>query len=336
MTTNRCNLACKHCYQDAGDSYTDELTTAEAQQLISDIARTGFKIMIFSGGEPLMRPDIYELVSYARAAGLRPVFGTNGTLITPDVAAKLKAAGAAAMGISLDSLDEGKHDEFRGQRDAFALTLAGIENCRQAGLPYQLHTTITDWNRDEVLAITDFAVAKGAVAHYIFFLIPVGRGILIEDTSLEVNSYEALLRDIMNKQKEVKIDIKPTCAPQFTRVAKELGVDTRFARGCLAGLTYCIISPQGIVRPCAYMTEAAGDIRRESFTDIWQGSAIFAKLRTEAYQGTCGVCDHKTLCGGCRARAGYYHDGDILAEDSYCAHSLALRLSEPQGKQVRK
>ena len=283
MTTNRCNLRCVHCYQDAEEATDLELSTEEGKKMISEIARAGFKVMIFSGGEPLMRPDIYELVSYAREQGLRPVFGTNGTLITPEVAHKLKEAGACAMGISVDSLSAEKHDKFRGLENAWELTQAGIAACKEAGLPFQLHTTVVDWNRDEVCDITDFAVEIGAMAHYIFFLIPVGRGKFINDTALEVADNERLLRAIMAKSAEVPIDVKPTCAPQFTRVAKQLGVDTRFGRGCLAGLTYCVIGSEGIVRPCAYMTEEAGDVRQQPFDEIWATSPVFERLRTQAY-----------------------------------------------------
>ena len=328
MTTNKCNLKCVHCYQDAEEATDKELSCEEGKKMIDEIARAGFKVMIFSGGEPLMRPDIYELVAHAARAGLRPVFGSNGTLITPEVALRLKEAGACAMGISVDSLDAAKHDKFRGLEHAYDLTMAGIEACKQAGLPFQLHTTVVDWNRDEVCAITDFAVEIGAMAHYVFFLIPVGRGKFIQETSLEVLDNEKLLNDIMTKASQVPIDVKPTCAPQFTRVAKQLGVDTRFERGCLAALTYCVVGSEGIVRPCAYMTEEAGDVRTQPFDEIWRTSPVFEKLRTQAYSGSCGTCDYAQGCGGCRARAAYYHDGDILAQDDYCAHGL--RCSDEQ------
>lgn len=329
MTTNQCNLSCKHCYQDAGHKKEEELSTAQAKKLIDEIARAGFKIMIFSGGEPLLRPDIFELVAYAAKAGLRPVFGTNGMLITKDVALQLKDSGAAAMGISLDSLDEQKHNNFRGNKEAFRKTMEGMQNCKEAGLPFQIHTTVMDWNQNEVCDLVDFAVRKGAIAHYIFFLIPVGRGKFIEETSLEVAEYEALLHTIMEKQKAVPIDIKPTCAPQFTRVAKQIGTRTRFSQGCLAGSSYCIVSPVGIVRPCAYMTEEAGDIRQMPFDEIWKNSPLFENLRTRDYKGACGVCDYKMACSGCRARAGYYHGGDYMAEDSYCAYQKQLAAGVP-------
>lgn len=326
MATNRCNLACEHCYQDAGDAESRELSTAEARKMIGEIARAGFKVMIFSGGEPLMRPDIYELVEHAANAGLRPVFGTNGTLIDDAVARRLKECGAAAMGISVDSLDAAKHDRFRGLENAHALTIAGIESCKRAGLPFQVHTTVVGWNRDEICGITDFAVEMGAVGHFVFFLIPVGRGEFIQDTALEVRENELLLRQLMEKQREVPIPVKPTCAPQFTRVAAELGVKTRYRQGCLAGLTYCVVGSQGIVRPCAYMTEEAGDVREAPFDAIWNESAVFARLRTRAYSGACGSCDYSDRCGGCRARAAYYHEGNYLAQDDYCAHGLGLDI----------
>ncbi len=327
MTTNRCNLACKHCYQDASpDACARELAGDEARALIDQIAAAGFKVMIFSGGEPLMRPDIYELVAYAVGKGLRPVFGTNGTLITPEVATRLKQAGACAMGISLDSLDAAKHDAFRGMAGAWEATVAGMRACREAGLPFQVHTTALDWNEGEICDITDFAVELGAVAHYVFFLIPVGRGKYINDTSLEVAANERLLRRLMAKQAEAPIDVKPTCAPQFTRVAEQMGVETRFARGCLAGLTYCIVSPEGVVRPCAYMEQEAGNVRERPFDQIWRTSPVFERLRTRSYAGSCGTCDYRQGCGGCRARAAYYHEGDFMAQDDYCAHSRGLTV----------
>ena len=298
MTTNKCNLTCKHCYQDARpDACANELTTDEARALIDQIAAAGFKIMIFSGGEPLMRPDIYDLVAYAASKGLRPVFGT---------------------------LDRAKHDSVRGLEGAWDATVAGMRACREVGLPFQIHTTVLDWNEHEVCDITDFAVEHGAIAHYIFFLIPVGRGKYINDTSLKVAANERLLRQIMAKQAEVSIDVKPTCAPQFTRVAEQLGVKTRFERGCLAGLTYCIVSPEGVVRPCAYMTEEAGNVREQPFDEIWKTSPVFERLRMREYGGSCGTCDFRAGCGGCRARAAYYHDGDFMAQDDYCAHGREI------------
>ncbi|NJD01926.1 MAG: putative heme d1 biosynthesis radical SAM protein NirJ2 [Ruminiclostridium sp.] len=319
-TTNACNMHCGHCYRDAGVKAKDELNTEEAKNLLSEIAKAGFKIMIFSGGEPLTRPDITELTAFAKTKGMVPVFGTNGTLITPRMAKDLKEAGAAGMGISLDSMDKEKHDTFRCCTNGWEKAVKGMVNCREAGLAFQIHTTVMEWNKHEIIDITDFAVEIGAKGHHIFFLVPTGRGKKIEDESLEMHDYESLLENIMKKQKEVSIEIKPTCAPQFMRIASEMGMNLRFGRGCLAGTHYCIISPVGDVQPCAFLNMAAGNVRKTPFSEIWQNSEVFKLLRTMDYKGRCGSCKYKVKCGGCRARAAYYNNGDIMSEDSCCLY----------------
>ena len=319
-TTNACNMYCDHCYRDAGCKAEEELSTAEAKTLLEQIARAGFKIMIFSGGEPLMRPDIVELVAYAASLGLRPVFGTNGTLITLEMAQKLKAAGAMGMGISLDSMDREKHNAFRKFPGAWEGAVQGMRNCRAAGLPFQIHTTVMEWNKHELEALTDFAVAEGAVAHHFFFLVPTGRAKTIEAESLTAEAYEAPLTRIMKKQHEADIELKPTCAPQFLRIAAQMGMKTRFRRGCLAGMAYCIISPRGKVQPCAYLNMELGDVRQTPFDEIWKNSEVLNKLRTLEYSGGCGSCEYKRACGGCRARAAYYHEGDYMAEEPWCLY----------------
>ncbi|AVX31272.1 putative heme d1 biosynthesis radical SAM protein NirJ2 [Carboxydocella thermautotrophica] len=319
-TTNQCNMYCEHCYRDAGAKASEELSTEEGKALLEEIAKAGFKIMIFSGGEPLMRPDIFELVEHAVKLGLRPVFGTNGTLITPEVARRLKEVGTMGVGISLDSIDADKHDKFRAYPGAWRDALKGMKNCRDAGLPFQIHTTVVDWNYDEVEKITDLAVGMGAVAHHIFFLVPTGRAVNIEEESLRAEQYEALLTRIMKKQQEVDIELKPTCAPQFMRIAKEMGMDLRFGRGCLAGTSYCIISPKGDVQPCAYLNIPMGNVRDIPFSKIWAENPVLQELRTLNYSGGCGVCKYKKICGGCRARAAFYNNGDYMAEEPWCLY----------------
>lgn len=319
-TTNACNMYCDHCYREAGCKAEEELSTSEAKTMLEQIARAGFKIMIFSGGEPLLRPDILELVAYATKLGLRPVFGTNGTLITLDMAKKLKEAGAMGMGISLDSMDAKKHNEFRKFPNAWEGAVQGMKNCREAGLPFQIHTTVMDWNSHELEAMTDFAVELGAVAHHFFFLVPTGRAKTIEAESLRAEQYEAVLTRIMKKQTEVDIELKPTCAPQFMRIAAQMGVKTRFRRGCLAGTAYCIISPRGKVQPCAYLNMELGDVRETPFDEIWKNSEVLNTLRTLEYKGGCGTCEFKRACGGCRARAACYNNGDYMAEEPWCLY----------------
>lgn len=317
-TTNACNLYCAHCYRGSGEEAAGELTTAEGMTLIEEIARAGFQIMIFSGGEPLLRPDILELIRHAREVGLRPVLGTNGTLLSLETARALQDAGLMAAGISLDSLDAVKHDRLRGQKGAWQAAVNGMIHCKAVGLPFQIHTTVMDWNADEICAITDFAVESGARGHHIFFLVPTGRGEKIEGSALPRRDYENTLRRIMEKARTVPIEIKPTCAPQFIRVAETVGHSQRFRQGCLAGTSYCIVSPRGDVQPCAYLDLPLGNVRDLPFDRIWAENETLARLRTREYSGSCGDCHYSDRCGGCRARAAYYHEGDIMSADPLC------------------
>lgn len=319
-TTNQCNMFCDHCYREAGAKAAEELSTAEGKDLLDEIARAGFHIMIFSGGEPFMRDDIFDLVAHARSRGLRPVFGSNGTLIDRAVVRELKQVGAAAVGISLDSVDPEKHDRLRKFNGGWEAAVQAIHYLREAEVKVQLNTTVMEWNYGEVEAITDLAIKLGAGAHHIFFLVPTGRAVNIEEESLRAEQYERLLERILRKQQEVDIELKPTCAPQFMRIAKQLNIPVRFERGCLAGTAYCIIGPKGDVQPCAYLNIAVGNVRETPFSRLWQESEVFQRLRTEEYGGECGECGYRKICGGCRARAYYYHDGDYMAEEPWCLY----------------
>lgn len=196
--------------------------------------------------------------------------------------------------------------------------MAGMEACKAVALPFQIHTTVMDWNEGEIEDLMDFAVDIGARGHHIFFLVPTGRGEAIEDTALDRDAYENVLRRVMSKAKDVPIEVKPTCAPQFIRVAEDVGHEQRFRKGCLAGLSYCIISPKGDVQPCAYMTMEISNVRDLPFDEIWANNPVFENLRTEAYSGQCGSCAYGQSCGGCRARAAYYHEGDYMSADPLC------------------
>lgn len=319
-STNQCNMYCDHCYRDAGYQAHRELNTTEAKRLIDELVAAGFRIMIFSGGEPLMRPDILELVKYAASVGLRPVFGTNGTLITRSLAEKLRAAGTMGMGISLDSMDKQRHNTFRKYESAWEEAVRGMQNCRSAGLPFQIHTTVLGWNDHELEAITDFAVNMGARAHHIFFMVPTGRAVNIQENSTRAQEYEDIIRRVLAKQQRVDIELKPTCAPQFMRIAKEMGIETRFRRGCLSGISYCIIGPEGDVQPCAYLNTHLGNVRDMAFGEIWQNHPVLKQLRSFTYEESCGRCEHNRICGGCRARAAFYNDGNIMAEEPWCLH----------------
>ncbi len=319
-TTWECHLRCKHCYRDAGAKRPDELSTGEGKKLIEEIARAQFKILIFSGGEPLLREDIFELVAHARHVGLHPVLGTTGTTITAEVARELRAAGAQRVGISLDSAGASLHDEFRRVPGAFEDAIRGIEACRTAGLPFQVHTTVVEQNYAELEKITDLAVELGAQAHHVFFLVPTGRAQTMEDEALREKQYERLLHRILKKQKRVDLELKPTCAPQFMRIARQMELPVRFTRGCLAGTAYCCVLPNGVVHPCPYLPLQVGDVRQVPFDRIWEEAEVFQVLRGQKLGGKCGDCAYEDICGGCRARAFYYSSGDYMAEDPWCLY----------------
>jgi len=317
--TKECNLRCAHCYRDAGERMPDELTSEEGKALLGEIARAGFRVVILSGGEPLLRQDIYDLIACARENGLRPVLGTNGMLIDLSVAKRLKEAGLARAGMSLDSVEADLHDRFRGQRGAWEKTVQATRACREAGLEFQIHTTVTQWNWERVLDITGYAAELGALAHHIFFLVPTGRGKGIEDFALHADQYRTLLRAIVARQWDAEIELKPVCAPQFVPLARETGVAMRFSRGCLAGVSYCCVLPNGDLHPCPYLPLRLGNVRDEGFKRLWEEHAVFKDLRIAHYTGRCGKCAHRESCGGCRARA-WHSSGDYLGEDPACLY----------------
>lgn len=318
-TTKRCNLYCKHCYRDSSSEYfSGELNTNEGKRLIEQIARAGFKILILSGGEPLMRKDLCILARHAKENGLIPVLGTNGTLITEKRAKELKEAGIMAAGVSIDFLDAKKHDEFRNVQGSFQRTIEGIENCLKAGIRVQINTTVTKSNKDELLDIINFSKEIGATSHHPFFLVEVGRGKNLKKESLEKHQYIEMINTILDKQLEIDIELKPTCAPQFMSLAKKRGMKMRFSRGCLAGISYCCILPNGDVNICPYLPVKVGNVRQVDFDEIWKESKIFNDLRDfEKYKGKCGSCRDISICGGCRARA-FATTGDYLEEDPVC------------------
>jgi len=329
--TRQCNLTCAHCYRDARENPDpEELTTEEGCRLIEEIASVGFRVLILSGGEPLMRADLYHLIEKAREVGLRPVLGTNGTLITPEAARRLREAGLARAGISLDSADADYHNRLRGSPTAWQDAVAGMKACLDAGLPFQVNTTVTQQNEGQLLRITDLACELGAAGHHVFFLVPTGRGRDIADEMVEARRCEQLLEALLQKQRDIDIEIKPTCAPQFIRIAERLGVATRFQMGCLAGRTYCVVTPNGEVQPCPYLPLGVGRVPVESFASIWQHAPVFRDLREKPLEGICSRCRWGKRCFGCRARAYWATGGNYLAEDPWCALRPPREATPPQ------
>jgi heme b synthase len=332
-TTRRCNLACLHCRAAAGSGpYPDELTTAEGQKLLDDLATMGQIVVILTGGEPLLRDDIFDLAAYGAGLGHRMVMAVNGTLMTPQVAARLQEVGIQRVSISIDGADAASHDRFRAVEGAYVGALAGIAACKEAGLPFQINTTVTRANRHELPAIHALALKLKAAAHHVFVLVPTGRGELIREELLSPEEYEATLHWLLDRQKEGHLFIKPTCAPQFYRLwrqdaaargeaitAAANGMEA-MTKGCLGGQGFAFVSYRGEVQPCGYLELVAGNIRETPFPEIWAQAELFQQLRrVDDYHGKCRVCQYRKVCGGCRARA-FALTGDVLGDDPICPY----------------
>ncbi|MEE8454570.1 MAG: radical SAM protein [Limibaculum sp.] len=328
--TRRCNLKCAHCYLDAGvrrRGDLSELTTAEVEGILDQIAALSDETMVvLTGGEPMMRPDILRLAEKGTDLGLMVVLGTNGVLLDDARIAALQQAGVKAAGISLDSLRPEYHDDFRGKPGAWAKTMAGIDACHRAGLMFQIHFSVTDDNADELADMIDFARSAGASVLNVFFLVCTGRGEAVSNISREV--YERVLRRVAEAARdEEDLLVRARCAPHFKRMALELNpplpvtlVDGYEAGGCLAGTRYCRITPEGDVTPCPYMEVSVGSLRQRPFAEIWRDAPLFDQLRTPRLEGRCGACEYQKVCGGCRARPLARH-GNLMGEDFLCGYN---------------
>ncbi|MCF8086953.1 MAG: heme b synthase [Desulfotignum sp.] len=332
-TTRRCNLSCKHCRAGAEDHpYENELTTRQAYTLLDQIREVGTPIIILTGGEPLLREDIFDIAAYGNRIGLRMVMAPNGTLLTPEIVEKLKQSGIQRISVSLDGASPQTHDDFRGLDHAFDDAIRGINFAKAAGLEFQINTTITKTNLTEIPAILKLAENLGAVAHHIFLLVPTGRGKYIVDSGIDAVEYEQTLNWFYDQRDKTPLQLKATCAPHYYRILRQRAHDEgktvsfeshgldAVTRGCLAGTGFCFISHVGRVQTCGFLDVTCGDIRAESFKDVWENSRVFNELRDFSnLTGKCGVCEYKRVCGGCRARA-YEATGSYLAEEPLCTY----------------
>ncbi|MBP7735932.1 MAG: heme b synthase [Spirochaetes bacterium] len=332
--TKECNLNCIHCRAEAENiRYEGELIFSEVAAVIDDIAAHYRPILVLTGGEPLYREDIFTIARYASDKGLKTALASNGTLIDDDTALSIREAGIGRVSISLDGSNAASHDGFRGIPGSFERALAGIDRLRFAGVEFQINTTISRRNVDEIEDIMKLAEKTGAKALHIFMLVPVGCGVEIAETEMiSKEKYESVLNWFYDKSKETRLELKATCAPHYYRIirqrAKEEGRKLTFetdgmaavTRGCLAGTGVCFISHRGDVQPCGYLPIAVGNVREKPFHEIWDSAPVFLSLRElDNLTGKCGLCEYKTFCAGCRARA-YHEKGDYLADEPYCAY----------------
>lgn len=331
--TRSCNLACKHCRAEAHlEPYEGELSNAEAKALIDTFPEVGTPIIIFTGGDPMMRPDVYELMRYATDKGLRCVMSPNGTLITPETAVLIREAGVKRCSISIDGPDAASHDDFRGVPGAFDASMRGIRHLKEAGLEFQINTTVTRANLGSFRQIFDLCERLGAAAWHIFLLVPTGRAAKLGAEVITAGEYEDVLNWFYDFRKTTKMHLKATCAPHYYRImrqrAREEGVPVTpenfgldaMTRGCLGGTGFCFISHVGQVQPCGYLELDCGNVRDTPFPEIWSSSRQFRQFRSQKeYEGKCGVCEYHRVCGGCRARAHSMND-NYMAEEPLCTY----------------
>jgi len=322
--TKSCNLRCPHCYMSAGKKAEDELTTHECLGLIDEMKALGTEMVILTGGEPLLRKDIFDLATKSAEQGFWVVMGTNGVLINDRVAQKMVDCGIQGVGISIDSVDPEKHDSFRGGPNSWKHSVRALEICRDHGLQVLVQSTVMASNYEEVPKLLDFARDMGAWSFNLYFLVQTGRGQLMND--LSAMQTEMMLGKLVDVQEDYRpMLVRSKCAPHFKRLAYEKGEGGLESGGCMAGTQYCRITPNGDVTPCPYMELSAGNVRDSSFTEIWKESPLFLGLRDlERLQGRCGACEFNELCGGCRCRA-YAAYEDPLQEDPACTY-------QPTGK----
>jgi AdoMet-dependent heme synthase len=356
-TTVGCNLACSHCrrLEVSRELSKHDLNTEQSKQLIRSLPETGKPILVFSGGEPLMRPDVFELATEAKAVGIPTALATNGTIMNEELAGLVRDVGFKRVSISLDGPDAPTHDFFRGE-GAFDASIAGFKVLRSAGMSMQINTTIAKHNHKKLDKTYKLALDLGADALHVFMLVPVGCGMELDPSiMLDSDEYEAALNWVYDRSLEGKLHLKATCAPHYFRImrqrAKADGVkmpafahphknmgahpqrhghfsahepkpDMRaMTKGCLAGQSVCFVSHVGEVFPCGYLPVSSGNVKEIPFPKIWRQSAIFADLRDESnLEGKCGICEYSKVCMGCRARA-FSATHNYLAEEPNCGYT---------------
>ncbi len=336
-TTRACDLACVHCRAVAQPRPDPrQLSTEEAFRLVDDIA--AFQeptILILTGGDPLKREDIFDVAARAFRAGLRVVMSPSGTQVTPGTVRRLKEAGVQRISVSLDGSTAELHDSFRQVPGAFAEATQSLAYSREGGLPFQINTTVTRHNRNDLTNMLRLAVELGAVTWDVFMLVPTGRGKVQMEVTPE--EYEETLHFVYDVSRTTPIQVKMTCAPHYKRVqvqerrrVRSAGAATDaaprahpahgFSRGCMAGFGFCFVSHIGEVGGCGYLPLLAGSVRHASLVEVYRDSPLFRSIRDpNLLQGRCGICEYRVLCGGCRARA-LGATGNYLEEEPFCTY----------------
>ncbi len=331
--TRSCNLDCIHCRAAARfGPYPNELTTEECMTFMEDVASFAKPIMIMTGGEPMLRDDIWDIAQYGTDLGLRMVMAPCGFLVTEESAKKMMEVGIQRISLSIDGATEKSHDDFRRVPGAFKSVMTAIENCNKVGLEFQVNTTVSKHNLHELPKILDMVIKLGAKAHHPFLLVPTGRGENMKDMEISPDEYEKTLTWFYDMRDQVPIQFKPTCAPHYYRIFRQKerekgikvtpethGMDA-MSKGCMGGQSFAFLSHVGKVQICGFLDEECGDIRKEKFSHIWNDSSVFKEMRAwDDYKGRCGYCEYRSVCGGCRARA-FAFTGDYMDEEPFCTY----------------
>lgn len=337
-TTAGCNLTCRHCRR--LDVFGSGLAPGDMEKedcirLVDSIAAFARPILVLSGGEPLIRPDILQIARHAADKGLPVALATNGTMVDGALAERIVEAGIRRVSISFDGATAGVHDSFRGLPGSFGQALDGFRELGARGMSMQVNCTVARHNVHQLEEIVKLALDNGADALHFFMLVPVGCGVeLSREMQLSPERYEQVLNWIYDKSVEYPdLQLKATCAPHYFRIALQRGgmkamrekghghgAMHQMTRGCLAGTAVCFVSHKGEVFPCGYLPVSAGNVRETPLEKIWGESQLFNVLRdTDNLSGKCGLCEYKKVCMGCRARS-FGEVGDYLAEEPYCEY----------------
>ena len=331
--TRSCNLTCIHCRASAEKgAYEGELDTGRCMKILKEISDVAKPVIILTGGEPLLRNDVFDLASRGTELGLKMVMATNGTLLTDDIARRIKKCGIQRVSISIDAPDSARHDTFRNVPGCFDKAIDGINCLKNERIEFQINTTVTRHNSGVIQEMLDLAVNLGAVAHHLFLLVPTGRAKELINQEIEAKEYEKLLHWFYNMRNHVPLHLKATCAPHYYRILREeahkkgenvtyetYGMDA-VTRGCLGGTAFCFIGYNGVVQPCGYLDIPCGNLNRDEFKAVWDNSSVFNNLRNYSkYEGKCGQCEYIRVCGGCRARA-YESTKNYLSQEPLCSY----------------
>lgn len=337
--TQACDLACVHCRASAQPGRNPlELSTDEGKHLIDQIEAMEVPVFVLTGGDPIKRPDLFELISHARAVGVRVSLTPSATpLLTKEIVVKLKEAGLARLAVSMDGASAKTHDAYRGMSGSFARTLEAVRWANEISLPVQINTTFSRTNINEIDSIVALMEKLKITLWSVFFLVPTGRGKLNDLLSAE--EFESVFAKVYSLSKTASFDIKTTEAQHYRRfllqqrvVERKSGVEAtspheraadaigRAPRGLNDGKGFVFISHKGEVFPSGFLPHAPGSIREGGLANIYRNSPLFRDLRdTSKLEGKCGSCEFKEICGGSRARA-YALTGNPHAEEPCCSY----------------